>query len=76
MGNILESQIVQEKLDLVVVKIVRSLQYLQEDSTKLMEGLRERLGESVEIKLNFVDHIPRESSGKFRWVISKIPKVQ
>ena len=76
MKNILESQIVQEKLDLVLIKIVRSPQYSQGDSAKLLEGLRERLGESVEIKLDFVDHIPRESSGKFRWVISKIPKQQ
>ena len=74
MKNILESQIVQEKLDLVVIKIVRSAQYSQEDSATLMEGLQERLGRSVEIKLDFVDHIPRESSGKFRWVISKISK--
>ncbi|MEM2914926.1 MAG: hypothetical protein QXH91_05970, partial [Candidatus Bathyarchaeia archaeon] len=74
MRNILESQIVQEKLDLVVVKIVRSPQYSQEDSVKLIKGLQERLGKLVEIKLDFVDYIAREKSGKFRWVISRIDK--
>jgi len=76
MRNILESQIVQEKLDLVAIKIVRSPGYSREDSVKLMAGLRERLGESVEIRLDFVDHIAREKSGKFRWVISKVQRLE
>ena len=76
MKNILESQIIQEKLDQIVIKIIRSPEYNETDSARLIEGLRERLGESVEIKLDFVDHIGRERSGKFRWVISKLPERQ
>ncbi len=73
--NILESQIIQEDIDLVVIKIVKSSQYLVEDSDKLIHGLRERLGGSVNIRLEFVEHIDREKSGKFRWVISRVGKI-
>ena len=72
--NILESQIVQEKPDAVTVKIIKTPSYNQQDSSLLIAGLKERLGNAVEIKLDFVTHIPRESSGKFRWVISKVPR--
>ncbi len=69
--SIVESQIIQEELSLIVIRIVKGPIYSKEDSSQLLEGLRERLGNSVRIELEFVDQIPRESSGKFRWVISK-----
>ncbi len=72
--NIVESQIVQEEPGLLVVKIVRGPSYCEADSSQLVEGLKERVGNSVQVQLDFVGRIPRESSGKFRWVISKIHK--
>ncbi len=70
--NILESQIIQEEPGLFVIKIIKGPLYSELDSIQLLEGLKERLGNAVEIHLEFVDEIPREPSGKFRWVISKI----
>ena len=74
--NILESQIIQERLNLLVIKIAKGPLYSEQDSLQLVEGIKERLGNSVDVELDFVDHIPRENSGKFRWVISKIAKQQ
>jgi len=71
--SIAESQIVQEDRDNIVVKIVRRETYSQADSDFLLSELRKRIGEGIELHLEFVDAIPRTAAGKFRWVISKVP---
>lgn len=68
-----ESQIVQEQIDSLIIKIVRREDYCERDSEYLVAALRERLGPTMRIELEYVESIPRTKSGKFRWVISKIP---
>ena len=68
-----ESQIIQEKIDLLHIKIVRSQNYKDSDSEHLINALHERVGTNMKIELEFVEAIPRTKSGKFRWVISKVP---
>lgn len=70
---ILESQILQEEIDFIRVKIVPRDDFTEKDSEHLIVALHERLGSKVRIELEFVEYIPRTSSGKFRWVISKVP---
>ena len=72
-GAVQESQIVQEKIDLLRIKIVRREDFSESDSDHLIAALRERLGPKMHIELEFVDNIARTQAGKFRWVISKIP---
>ncbi len=69
-----KSQIVQERIDLLRVKIVRRDCYSDEDTKKLIKSLSERVGHDMEIKVDFVEDIPREKSGKFKWVISKLDR--
>jgi phenylacetate-CoA ligase len=73
MHNIKESQISQSTSNHILVKIVRRLEYTDKDTQQLLDGLRERLGTDVSIELDFVSEIPREPSGKFRWIISQVP---
>lgn len=70
---VLESQIIQEEIDRLKIKIVRRENYSEEDSQHLIAALRERLGTSMNIELEFVKNISRTKAGKFRWVISKVP---
>ena len=70
--HIAVSQIIQEALDRVVVKIVPTDGYDDEEERSLVTALNERLGRQVEVEVQRVSSIPRESSGKFRWVISKV----
>jgi len=72
MHNIIESQIIQEKTDELIVKIVRKDSYSAKDEDKLLAAFEERLGREMRIKIKYVDSIPRTKSGKFKWVISKI----
>jgi phenylacetate-CoA ligase len=68
-----ESQIVQEAIDLLRIKIVRKEDYRASDSVHLIAALRERVGPTMRIEIEFVESIPRTKSGKYRWVISKVP---
>lgn len=72
MHNIIESQIIQEDLDLLVVKLVVNEKFSKDEEQRLMAAFNERIGGDVTIKIEYHDSIQRTNSGKFRWVISKI----
>lgn len=72
MENIVESQIIQETINLLRVKIVKNQKYSIKDEKALLAGFSERLGSDIAIVVEYVDEIPRTKSGKFKWVISKI----
>ena len=73
MHNIKESQIVQENIDKIIVKVVPREEFSEKDIGKLIEEFQKRLGSDMEIEIKLVDQIPREKSGKFKAVISKVP---
>lgn len=72
--SIKETQIVQEDLDNVTLKIVPGDNYLQSDADIIVYELKKRLGSQIKISVEIVSEIPRTSAGKFRAVISKIGK--
>jgi phenylacetate-CoA ligase len=67
-----ESQIVQEDLRTVVVKVVPAAGYSSRDEGIIADKLRERIGKSMTIRVERVDQIPRLAGGKFRYVVSKV----
>lgn len=73
MHNIAASQLVQTALDELVVKIVKRPEYCDEDEATLVAAFRSRLGAQMKIRLDYVADVSQEPSGKFRWVISKVP---
>jgi len=70
--NLIESQIIQKSINKVLVKIVVNKMFNSRQAAQLVDDLQQRLGEGVEIDLCIVKEIPRESSGKYRWVISEL----
>jgi phenylacetate-CoA ligase len=70
--NIEVSQIIQERVDHLLVKLVASGGFSKAEEDTLIASLRERLGEGMVIEVRHVAEIPREPSGKFRWVISHV----
>lgn len=73
LDSVIESQIIQHSIDQIIIKIVCRKDYSESDSIRLVNALRERVGPSMSIKLDFVDSIPRTKAGKYRWVVSKVP---
>ena len=71
--QIVESQLIQDRIDHLLVKIVPSSGFTAEYEALLLSELGRRLGPKMKIEVELVKAIPREASGKFRWVISHIP---
>ncbi len=73
MNNIEASQIVQERIDALRIRVVRRPGYSDADTRLLLDAFKERVGEEMEIQVEFVDAIPLGPRGKFRWVVSRVP---
>ena len=71
--QILKSQIVQDAPDHLEVKIVPSTAFTDAHRLALEAGLRARVGAAMHIDTRLVDALPAEPSGKFRWVICRVP---
>ena len=72
--SVTKSQIIQEEPDRIRVRIVSkpaSLPY--PERSQLIAALCARLGDDMQIEIEEVDDIPPEPSGKFRWVVSRVP---
>lgn len=67
-----EAQIYQSEVNKVVVRLKKNKFWTDLSYVKLIRSLRERLGDEIEIEFEFLSKIPRTSSGKVRFVISKL----
>lgn len=65
-------QIVQEAPDTVDVAVMATPSFTQEQRERFVHALGLRLGQSMRIRLDLVDDIPREPSGKFRIVKNRL----
>lgn len=65
-------KIVQESLQLTKVFLVVGSSFDHSRSTDIVNSFRRRLGEQVDIKIEFVDEIKPEKSGKYRYIISRV----
>ena len=70
-GVIREAQIIQERLDLVRVRVAPAPGFNATHEHTITTGVRERLGE-VQVVVDQVDVIPRTSNGKLRAVICNL----
>lgn len=69
-------QIVQKTRDAVEVNLVRNAKFDGKVENYITCGLRQMLGPSVGLKLNFVEKIAVPESGKRRFIISEVAKEQ
>ena len=73
LNGVKASQIIQEDINHIIIKIVRTPEYTKENTRLLLDAMKKRLGNNMDIDIQFVESIPRTSAGKFRWIISKVP---
>jgi phenylacetate-CoA ligase len=66
------SQIIQEDLDTLCVRLVTGSAFTEQDGDRLVHGLQERLGEQMRIRIEVVPELERTRTGKFKWVISHV----
>lgn len=70
--GILSFQIVQDVEDEIEVRVVGDSRFNAGESSRFIEALRQRTGQGMKIRLEQVEDIPREKSGKFRFVKNSI----
>ena len=63
-------KIVQESRERTCLQLVVDHGFDRGRSATIAAGFRQRLGESVDVKIDFVPEIAPEKSGKFRYVVS------
>jgi phenylacetate-CoA ligase len=74
--NVKECQLYQDRLDRLVVRVVRGKQYTRDDEYAIRAGLRERMGALLNIEFDYETRVQRSSRGKLRLVISALPQAQ
>jgi phenylacetate-CoA ligase len=76
--GVAEGQVVQEALTHLVINIAPTRDYHESDARTIRERLVTRygLGPDMNIEIRLLEHIPREKSGKFRPVISRLRQTQ
>ena len=65
-------RIVQESRELTRVELVPGPTFDPEVKSAIRDGMRRRLGADVEIRVEEMAMLPRERSGKHRYVVSKV----
>jgi len=70
--NVAYVQFFQETADSVTLKVVKDNGYSSRDEKFLLSRVRRRLGESIKIKVEFVDEPVRTKGGKIKAITSKL----
>lgn len=72
--HVREGQVIQETLDRIRVKVVPVNGFGTADMQNIVSRIQQRLGTAVQVVVEPVDSIPRTASGKFKAVISLLPR--
>jgi phenylacetate-CoA ligase len=71
--GLVASQVMQEKIDLIVLRLVTDLSYSKDISEPIMiQRIESQLGSDINVTFEYLKELPRTNSGKIRAVISKI----
>jgi len=71
--NVKQFQFYQEKKGEVIFNIVKKDTYTERDTKYIRTELYKKLGDDVDVIIHYVDDIPRTQSGKYRFLIQKLP---
>jgi phenylacetate-CoA ligase len=72
MNNVVEAQIAQDAVQEIVIRIVKTVQFTSSDERRILREARTRLGDSIRVAIHYVEQIPREKNGKFRFIQSSL----
>ncbi len=67
-----EAQIYQASPDAVLFRVVKGAQYDARAERRLIDEARLRLGHEIDIRVEYVEEIPKGRTGKLRFVVSEL----
>jgi len=68
-----EFKFIQHGVKNAEILVVQNQNWTEQSRDKAVSGIQARLGGDVRVELRFVDSIPPEVSGKYRYVVSHVP---
>jgi phenylacetate-CoA ligase len=71
-SHVVESRIIQETIDHLILEVVPAQGWSATDAQQLLNNTRERVGPTMRLELREVQQIPRTSRGKFVAVVSRL----
>ncbi len=72
MVNVKEAQIHQASVDRITIRVVRGERYGPHDEDELLREARKRTGDDLDVRIEYVDSLPRSRTGKLRLVVSEL----
>jgi len=70
---IVKSQIIQNEVGKINIRIVQGTRYNKNQENILIKNFEERFQNQLDIKITYVADIKKTKAGKYRWVIRNIP---
>lgn len=67
--NVEQFQFCQEEKGIIILRILKRENYSTQDTENIRQELSKLLGEGFELKIEFVEKIPKPSSGKYSYLI-------
>lgn len=74
--NVREAQLYQNTPGVLYVRVVRRASYTPKDEVMLLDKFRERFGTEADVRIEYVERLPRSATGKLRFVVSEIKEGQ
>lgn len=65
-------RIIQESLELTRIQLATDDAFREISCSVIVAGIKERLGQTVTVEIERVADVPKEASGKFRYVVSQV----
>jgi phenylacetate-CoA ligase len=65
-------QIIQENINKIIIKIVKSDDFNENEINRIIKTIKKDLGEDIEIEVDYVSELDKTPTGKHRVTISKI----
>lgn len=72
--NVKEGQVVQQSRDRLLLRVVTTSAFSEHDRRSLIARALARLGNGIQVEVERVDSIARSNSGKFKAVVSLLPR--
>jgi len=67
-------QIIQKTEEALTIKLVPDSSYSPAEEQRMLKMIRSVLGDRIELKIDYVDDIPLDKTGKFKYTISEVAK--
>jgi phenylacetate-CoA ligase len=71
--NVEQFQFRQHQAGELILCIVKGKHYAATDSQKLQQELTKKIGDDMRLEIQFVDHLHRTATGKFKFLVQELP---